>query len=82
MHDDCTPVQRACNSGVSGGLLPVQKSTSYNLDVCREGPTGRRRVKGGASSPAQDLRPVSEVEVGSLQSGNQNQVPGNQWEKR
>ena len=41
----------ARNSGVSGGLSPVQKSTSYNLDVCPHGPTGRRRVKGGVSGP-------------------------------
>ena len=33
-------------------------------DVCSEGPTGRRRVKGGVSGPAEDLRPVSEVVAG------------------
>ena len=30
----------------------------------RKGPTGTRRVKGGVSGPAEDLRPVSEVESG------------------
>ena len=29
-----------------------------------KGPTGRRCTKGGVSSPAEDLRPVSEVEAG------------------
>ena len=29
-----------------------------------QGPTGTRRVKGGVSGPAEDLRPVSEVEAG------------------
>ena len=29
-----------------------------------QGPTGRRCTKGGVSSPAEDLRPVSEVEAG------------------
>ena len=42
-HAVGTPMHGARNSGVHGGLLPVQKSTSYNLDVCCEGPTGRRR---------------------------------------
>ena len=32
--------------------------------VCKKGPTGTRRVKGGVSGPAEDLRPVSEVEAG------------------
>ena len=54
----------AFNSGGAGGLLPVCKSTSYHLDVCSQGPTGRKRVKGGVSGPAEDLRPVSEVEAG------------------
>ena len=40
------------------------KSTCYHLDVCSQGPTGRKRVKGGVSGPAEDLRPVSEVEAG------------------
>ena len=47
----------ACNSAASGGLLPVQKSTSYNLDGCNEGPTGTKRVKGRVSSPVEDFRP-------------------------
>ena len=57
-------------SGGTGGLLPVQRSTSYCLnnswsDTVRvQGPTGTRRVKGGVSGPVEDLRPVSEVEAG------------------
>ena len=39
------------------------KSTSYHLEVCSLGPTGRKRVKGGVSSPAEDFLPVSEVEA-------------------
>ena len=35
------------------------------LDTVRvQGPTGTMRVKGGVSGPAEDLRPVSEVEAG------------------
>ena len=52
------------NSGGLGGLLPVQKSTSCNLDVCSQSPTGTRRVKGGVCGPTKDSRPVSEVEAG------------------
>ena len=58
------------NSGGTGGLLPVQMSTSYCLDNSWsdtgrfQGPTGRRCTKGGVSSPAEDLLPVSEVEAG------------------
>ena len=47
------------NSRCTGGLL-----TSYNLEVGSQGPTGRKSVKGGVSGPAEDLRPVSEVEAG------------------
>ena len=54
----------AYNSGGAGGVLPVCKSTSYHLEVCSQGPTGRKRVKGGVSGRAEDLRPVSEVEAG------------------
>ena len=56
--------RHACNSVVSGGFLPVQKSTSYNLGTGRQGPTWRRGSKGGVSSPAEELLPVSEVEAG------------------
>ena len=52
------------NSRCAGGLLPVCKSTSYNLGVGRQGPTGTKRVKGGVSGPAEDLRPVPEVVAG------------------
>ena len=56
--------RHACNSVVSGGFLPVQKSTSYDLGTGRQGPTGTKRVKGGVSGPAEDLRPVPEVVAG------------------
>ena len=69
MHDDGTLVHGACsnswsdtghaqNSAVSGGLLPTHRSTSYSWELCREGPTGTRRTKGGVSGSAEDLRPV------------------------
>ena len=45
-------------------MLPVCKSTSYHLDVCSQGPRGRKRVEEGVSSLAEDLRPVSQVEAG------------------
>ena len=54
----------ARNSRVTGGLLPVCKSTSYFLEVGRQGPTRRKGSKGGVSGPAEDLRHVSEVEAG------------------
>ena len=63
--------------------------TSYNLEVGSQGPRGRKRVKGGVSGPAEDLRPVSEVEAGvnvrpagrvrgqvPFPRSNQAQVPG------
>ena len=37
---------------------------SWSDTVRLQGPTGRKRVKGGVSGPAEDLRPVSEVEAG------------------
>ena len=69
-HARPSPMQVAHNSGGTGVLLPVQKATSYCLgnswsDTVRsQGPTGRRCTKGGVSGPAEDLRPVSEVEAG------------------
>ena len=45
--DESVMHAHARNSVVTGGLLPVQKSTSYDLAGCREGPTCRKRVKGG-----------------------------------
>ena len=39
-------------------------SNSWSDTVRVKGPTGTRRVKGGVSGPAEDLRPVSEVEAG------------------
>ena len=48
-HADDSLMHGALNSGV----------------LCREGPTGTRRSsKGGVSGPAEDLRPVAEVEAG------------------
>ena len=52
-HAHASPMLRARKSGGTGGLVPVQKSTSYCLrnsgsDTVRgQGPTGTRRVKGG-----------------------------------
>ena len=43
---------------------PVQRSTSYRLDLGSQGPTGTRRVKGAVPGSAEDLLPVSEVEAG------------------
>ena len=69
-HARPSPMQVAHNSGGTGVLLPVQKATSYCLgnswsDTGRvQGPTGRRCTKGGVSGPAEDLRPVTEVEAG------------------
>ena len=69
-HAHASPMHRARNSGGTGGLLPVQRSTSYCLrnswsDTVRvQGPTGTRRVKGGVSRPAEVLLPVTEVEAG------------------
>ena len=71
--------RHACNSVVSGGILPVQKSTSYNLGTGRQGPTWRRGSKGGVSGPAEDLHPVSEVAAGvnfRLAGGGRKQVAG------
>ena len=70
MHDDGSSMHGARNSGGTGGLLPVQRSTSCCLDnswsdtVRVHGPTGTKRVKGGVSGPAEDLRPVAEVAAG------------------
>ena len=50
MHDDGSPVHDAHNSWSDTGRVL--------------GPTGTKRVKGGVSGPAEDLRPVSEVEAG------------------
>ena len=69
-HARSTPVHVAHNSGGTGGLLPVQRSTSYCLgnswsDTGRvQGPTGGRSTKGGVSGRAEDFLPVSEVEAG------------------
>ena len=69
-HAHASILHDARNSGGTGGLLPVQRSTSCCLDnswsdtVRVQGPTGTRRVKGGVSGRVEDLRPVSEVEAG------------------
>ena len=68
----------ALDSGCAGGLLPVCKSTSDSLVGC-EGPRWRNRSKGGISGPAEDVRPVSEVETGvnlRLAGGVRRQVAG------
>ena len=48
-------------------VTPMHALNAHNSwsDTGRvQGPTGKRRVKGGVSGPAEDLRPVSEVEAG------------------
>ena len=55
VHAHATTLHGAHNSGGTGGLLPVQRSTSYCLDnswsdtVRAQGPMGTKRVKGGVS---------------------------------
>ena len=51
MHEDGSSVHDAC-------------SNSWSDTGRVEGPTGRRCTKVGVSGPAEDLRPVSEVEAG------------------
>ena len=51
MSLDDSPVHDARNSRDAGGLLLVCKSTSYNLEVGRQGPTWRKGSKGGVSGP-------------------------------
>ena len=79
LESDSSEKTGAFSTGSAGGLLPVCKSTSYNLEVCSQCPTGRKRVKGGGAGLAEDLRPVSEVEAGVIfrPAGNvRGQVPG------
>ena len=46
-------------------LQPMHDAHNSWSDTGRvQGPTGRRCTKGGVSGPAEDLRPVSEVEAG------------------
>ena len=42
----------------------VNAQNSWSDTGSFQGPRGRKRVKGGVSGPAEDLRPVSEVEAG------------------
>ena len=59
------------SSAVSAAVARMHASTlhdacsnSWSDTVRVQGPTGRRCTKGGVSSPAEDLLPVSEVEAG------------------
>ena len=63
----------ASSSASSSASLAVAHARSTPMHVAHnswsdtvrvQGPTGTRRVKGGGSGPAEDLRPVSEVEAG------------------
>ena len=57
----------AVSAAVAHAHASVLHGASVNSwsDMVRlHGPTGTRRVKGGVSRPAEDLRPVSEVEAG------------------
>ena len=54
-----------CRAGFAGSFLtqfPLHNSWSDTGSA--SGPNGRKRVKDGVSGPAEDLRPVSEVESG------------------
>ena len=65
-----SPMHAASNSGGTGGLLLVQSSTRHCMDNSRsdtvslQGPRERKRGKEEVTGPAEDLRPVSEVEAG------------------
>ena len=70
-----TAVARVCHGSsslaVSAAVARAHASTlhdacsnSWSDTVRVKGPTGTRRVKGGVSGPAEDMRPVSEVEAG------------------
>ena len=86
----------ACVGSAFAAVAPLGAAVSpthvarNSLVVGGQGPTGRRSTKGGGSGPAEDLRPVSEVEAGvnfrtaggargqqvHFPEGNQSQVPG------
>ena len=55
----------AVSAAVARATLHDACFNSWSDTVRVKGPTGTRRVKGGVSSPAEDLRPVSEVEAGA-----------------
>ena len=81
-------------------VSPMHAAHSHNSwsdTVSLQGPSGRKRVKEEFSGPAEDLRPVSEVEAGvnfrpagsvreqeqvHFSGGNQAQVPGRSGEVR
>ena len=65
-HDSWSDTER--NSRCSGGCLCAHPPVTTWRWVVRV-PTGTRRVKGGVPGPAEDLRPVSEVEAGQFSAG-------------
>ena len=59
-----SPAVSAAVAHAHASILHGALVNSWSDTVRLHGPTGTRRVKGGVSSPAEDLRPVSEVEAG------------------
>ena len=59
-----SPAVSAAVAHAHASILHGAFVNSWSDTVCSQGPTGTRRVKGGVSSPAEDLRLVSEVEAG------------------
>ena len=47
-----------------GACAALGSTNSWSDTGCAQGPAWRRSSKGGVSGPAEDLRPVSEVEAG------------------
>ena len=59
------PFSAVVGLGMHGNGSSVHDARNSWSDTVRsQGPTGRRCTKGGVSGPAEDLRPVSEVEAG------------------
>ena len=59
-----SPALSAAVAHAHASILHGACINSWSDTVRLQGPTGTRRVKGGVSGPAEDLRPVSEVEAG------------------
>ena len=59
------PFSAVVGLGMHGNGSSVHDARNSWSDTVRsQGPTGRRCTKGGVSGPAEDLRPVAEVEAG------------------
>ena len=74
-----SPAVSAAVAHAHASILHGALVNSWSDTVRLHGPTGTRRVKGGVSGPAEDLRPVPEVEAGvnfRLAGGVRGQVVG------